>query len=210
MQLTWLGHSSVKLTTNNHVIYIDPAFGPEELYTKASIILITRWHHDHCRMQAFKKIYREGTRVLSTPETCKELYPSEVLHVGETKTIDGVEIHGMPVLNTRPDQRAHVHEKTQELGFLITAENKRVYHMGDSDFETEMMKAKPDVLLISVGGTHTLPPEDAAHIADLLQPEMAIPIHWGSTEGTLDNAELFKELTKTPATILQPGQSVTV
>ncbi len=206
MRLTWLGHSSVKIDTDK-TIYIDPYAGE---YSPADIVLVSRWHFDHCSLEKLKQASNDATFVLGTPEVAREVFPSSVLKVGEHRMFDGIEIVGMPVESNRLDQRGHVHDVGSGLGFAILAENKSVYFMGDSDFVPQFAGLRPDVLLIPVGGTYTHNAKEAARTASLINPKLAVPIHWGVTSGSGDDAELFKELCSVPVRVLQPGESVEV
>lgn len=204
MRLTWLGHSSVKIETGNKLIYIDPYAGDEDWYSPASLILISRFDYDHCSMEKVKKMILDNTKVIGTAEVAANLYPCDTLHVGEQKIIDGIEVIGMPVIDARTG------EKENAIGFLIIAENKRIFYMSDSAYEPEMNKANPDVLLIAVGGIMSLDREEAAKVTEFLKPKITIPIHWGAREGTKDDAIYFKEITKVPVKILERGESIEI
>ena len=206
MKITWLGHSSVRIDAANQVIYIDPYDGDN--YTTASIVLISRADFDHLSMQKLAKIRADHTLVLGPRAVVQNTYPSRLLKVGERIVREGIEVVGMPVLQGHEDTEQH--EKEDALGFLIIAENKRIYFMGDSDYEVEMQKARPDILLIAVGGTFSAGPKEAAAIATKLQAKLAIPIHWGKHAGTQDDADIFAESARVPVKILQPSESVTI
>ncbi len=202
MRLTWLGHSSIKIETGKQTIYIDPYAGPEEWYTTASLILISRFDFDHCNMAKIKKATGDDTHVLGTPEVASQLYPCGVLHVGESRKFDDIEIVGMPVTNP--------HKEGEAIGFVIIAEKKAIYYMADSDYFPQTADMKPDILLIAAGGTYTAAPKEAAKNAEMIAPKLAIPIHWGGIVGTRDDADLFKELAKVPVKILEPGSSIDI
>jgi len=80
--------------------------------------------------------------------------------------------------------------------------------MADSDYLPQTLDMKPDILLIAAGGTYTAAPKEAAKNATMIAPKLAIPIHWGGIVGTRDDADLFRELTKAPVKILEPGSSI--
>jgi L-ascorbate metabolism protein UlaG (beta-lactamase superfamily) len=209
MRLTWLGHSSVKLEAADQVIYIDPYAGSDDWYRPSNIILISRFHFDHCSLEKVRRASSDHTHVLGTPEVASQIYPSSVLNVGESRKFDGVEVVGMPVANPHVDFARHS-ETEGAIGFTVLAENKIVYFMADSDFMPQLASMKPDVLLIAVGGTYTAAPREAAKNASLIEPKLAIPIHWGGVVGTRDDADLFRELTNVPVKILEPGSSVEI
>lgn len=209
MRLTWFGHSSVKLETGSQVIYIDPYAGSDAWYTPGTLILISRFHFDHCSLEKVRRASSDHTHVLGTPEVASQIYPSDVLHVGESRKFDGIEVVGMPVANPHVDFVRHK-ETENALGFTVLAENKIVYFMADSDYMPNLAAMRPDALLIAVGGTYTAAPREAAKIASLIEPKLAIPIHWGGVVGTRDDADLFSELTNVPVKILEPGSSVEI
>ena len=100
------------------------------------------------------------------------------------------------------------HHQGSKLGFVIVAEDKKVYFMGDSDFLPKTQGMNPDVLLIAVGGTFTAHPPEAAKNAFIIGAKLAIPIHWGGVVGTLDDALHFEELSQVPVKILKPGETI--
>jgi len=205
MRLTWFGHSSVRLEAGNQVIYIDPYAGPDSWYTPGSLILVSRFDFDHCSLEKIRRASNDGTVVLGTSEVARAVFPSQVMHPGESRMFDGVEIVGMPCINPHVDRR-NVAERESAVGFVIVAEKKTVYYMADSDFFPQIDAMRPDVLLISVGGTYTAAAKEAAQIAGAVSPKLAIPIHWGSIVGTRDDALLFSELANLPVKILEPGE----
>jgi len=210
MQLTWLGHSSLKLTVGEFFIYIDPYAGPEEWYQTANLILVSEWHFDHCNMTKVNLATGEQTHRLGTPQVAANMFPCGTLRPEEVRNFGKVEVVGMPVKKHGITHRGHEHEEQQKLGFVIMAENKRVQFLSDSEFLEEFMHVKPDVLLIPVGGTYTLDAKEAAEIARLIEPKLAIPIFWGAVCGTRDDAELFAELAEVPVQIIEPGQPIQI
>jgi L-ascorbate metabolism protein UlaG (beta-lactamase superfamily) len=209
MRLTWFGHSSVKLETGSQVIYIDPYAGSNEWYTPGTVILISRFHFDHCSIEKVRKASNDNTHILGPLDVAREIYPCSILSIGESRKFDGVEIVGMPVANPHVDFARH-RETENALGFTVLAENKTVYFMADSDYLPNLAAMRPDALLIAVGGTYTAAPREAAKNASLIEPKLAIPIHWGGVVGTRDDADLFRELTNVPVKILEPGSSVEI
>lgn len=209
MRLTWLGHSSVKLETGSHLIYIDPYAGRDDWYQPATEILVSRFHFDHCSIEKVRKCSVDSTKTFGASDVAKEIFPCTALNVGESVKFEGVEVVAMPVSNPHVDFIRHV-ETENALGFVIVAENKTVYFMADSDLLKQCVGMKPDVLLIAVGGTYTAAAREAAEIAKSIDPKLAIPIHWGSLVGTRDDADLFDELAGVPVKVLNPGSSVEI
>ena len=56
------------------------------------------------------------------------------------------------------------------------------------------MRLSADVIFLPVGGTYTMTAAEAAGLANVIKPKIAVPIHWGSIVGSLADAETFKKL----------------
>lgn len=216
MQITWFGHSSVKIVAEEKIIFIDPYAGPQEAYTLADIVLISHWHPDHCNLDLLKKITKDDTVILSTPETAAEIYGCGVIREGETRMFDKIAITAVPAYKSRlrggETRGGKTHPKGFSLGFLIRAEGKTLYFAGDTDLIPEMGKIKAEILMVPVGGIATADPKEAARIVQLIRPRLAIPIHYGKIYGSRDDAELFKELVEpyVPVKIFEEGETITV
>lgn len=68
-------------------------------------------------------------------------------------------------------------------GFIITLEDGfRIYHMGDTgligSLEHIAKLYHPNLLLIPIGGHYTMGPEEAAYSAQILNPEIIVPMHY--------------------------------
>ncbi len=209
MKLTWFGHSSIKVETGSQVIYIDPYAGPDEWYTPGTLILVSRFHFDHCSIEKVRRASNDSTHIIGTPDVAREIFPCGIMHPGESRLFDGVEVVGMPVVNPHVDVIRHTEDRSA-IGFVIVSESKTVYFMADSDFLPQVENMKPDLLLIAVGGTYTAAPREAAEIANKINPKLAVPIHWGGIVGTRDDADLFRELTAVPVKVLEPGSVVEI
>jgi len=209
MRITYFGHASFLIQTQNKRIYIDPYAGLETNYHNADLILVSQWHFDHCNMAKLRRAMREGTHILGTREVAAQVYPSGFVMPKESRRFDDVEVVAMPVKSKDVNYRGHEDDEERErLGFVIISEGKKLYFMGDSVYMPQLSKMKPDVLLIAVGGTFTQTPEEAAKDADVIEPSYAIPMCWGGPEGTRDNAEVFKDLAKVPVKVLSAGESL--
>jgi len=114
---------------------------------------------------------------------------------------DGVKIEVVPAYNVGKQ----FHPKGNDwVGYIIDAKGKRIYHAGDSDFIPEMKSIKADIILLPIGGTYTMTPEEAAEAANTINPSiLAVPIHFGEIVGTKADAEKFKALCKCDVKILE-------
>ena len=154
MKLKWLGHASWLLKTGGKNIYIDPYTG--EYTEKADIILCTHHHDDHCKPDKIALIKTPKTEIIAPPECGKKL-DTEVLSLkpGEATKIQGVLIEAVEAYNFKRFRSPGIpfHPKGIGVGYLITAEDKTIYHVGDSDFIQEMIFAPiPPVIYIPPSG----------------------------------------------------------
>jgi len=191
MDIKWLGQSSFEIKTDGLVIYIDPYYG--EYNDKADVILVSHFHYDHCSLEIIKKIRKDDTTIIGTPEVASQMDGCRAVRAGEQGIIGKMEVTITQAYNTRNIGKEK-HSKEDTIGFLIQAEGKRIYYSSDTDFIPEMKDIKADIVIVPVGGTNTMDAKEAASAVKLIKPKTAIPIHYGKTAGTMDDALYFKEL----------------
>ena len=69
------------------------------------------------------------------------------------------------------------------MGYLLHIEGKRIYIAGDMDVTKEAKAVKCDVAMIPIGGFYTMDAKQAAELVNTIQPEVAIPVHYGRFVG---------------------------
>ncbi len=167
MELKWLGHSSWKLKTGGVTIYIDPYEG--EYDEPADIILSTHHHDDHCLPEKVDLIKTDSTKIIAPPECGKKLgVEVQSLKPGESTRIGEVGIRAVEAYNFKRFRNPGepYHPKGLGVGYLVFAEGKTIYHVGDSDFIEEMKDLSGiDVMLVPSGGTYTMDCTDAVEAA---------------------------------------------
>jgi L-ascorbate metabolism protein UlaG (beta-lactamase superfamily) len=198
----WLGHSSVKIG-GEKVVYIDPwKLKGEE---KADLILISHSHYDHLSPEDVKKIRKPETVILTTTDSAAKLSGDvRALRPGDVVDVGGIAVEAVPAYNTIRMRSPGVpfHPKGERwIGFIVTLGGKRIYYVGDSDVVPEMKAVKADIVIVPVGGTYTMNAQEAAELVNLIQPETAIPVHWGDIVGSVKDAEQFKTLCRVPVEI---------
>ena len=191
-----LTHSSIKIGKNK-IIYIDP-FNIEKNYNDADIIFITHSHYDHYSEKDIEKVRKENTFFI-VPEDVKD----ELLHKGisnekiisvkpnQTGEILGINFEAIPAYNVNKK----FHPKGNNwVGYIIVIDGVRYYIAGDTDINEDNLKVQCDVCLVPVGGTYTMDYKEAAQFVNQIKPKIAVPIHYGSIVGTLNDAEQFISL----------------
>lgn len=200
-KIHWLGHAGFYIEGKDGIIvYIDP-YKIKNNLPKADIILISHEHFDHCSEQDIKKITKTDT-VIVGPQTIagKLTYPVKVLNPGEKISIKDIEVEAVSAYNLHKN----FHPKSEgNLGFIVTVDNTKIYHAADTDFIPEMKGIKTDIALLPVGGTYTMNAKEAAEAANIINPKIAIPMHFGSIVGSSKDAEEFKKFCKVQVKILE-------
>ena len=191
-----LTHSSIKISKNK-IIYVDP-FNIEKNYNDADIIFITHSHYDHYSEKDIEKVRKENTFFV-VPEDVK----IELLHKGisnnkiesvkpnQTGEILGIKFEAIPSYNV--NKKFHPKENNW-VGYIIEIDGTRYYIAGDTDINEDNLKVKCDVCFVPVGGTYTMDYKEAAQFVNQIKPKIAVPIHYGSIVGTLNDAEQFISL----------------
>jgi L-ascorbate metabolism protein UlaG (beta-lactamase superfamily) len=197
--ITWLGHDSFRIKVPEGVIYIDP--WKLRRAEPADLILITHEHHDHFSANDVKKLLKPETTIVTIGVVARQLKGDvRTVKPGDTLTVKGITIEAVPAYN--PAKQFHP-KAAGHVGFIITAGGRRIYHAGDTDAIPEMASIHADVALLPVGGKFTMTASEAAQAANLIKPQVAVPMHWGDIIGTRADAEAFKKACKVPVEILQ-------
>lgn len=191
-----LTHSSIKISKNK-IIYVDP-FNIANSYNDADIIFITHSHYDHYSEKDIEKVRKENTFFV-VPEDVK----IELLHKGisnnkiesvkpnQTGEILGIKFEAIPAYNV--NKKFHPKENNW-VGYIIEIDGTRYYIAGDTDINEDNLKVKCDVCFVPVGGTYTMDYKEAAQFVNQIKPKIAVPIHYGSIVGTMQDAEQFISL----------------
>lgn len=224
MELSYHGHSIVKIKTGDFTILIDPFISGNPLTDlqvedeKPDVILLTHGHNDHV-----------GDTV-GIAKACDALVvaPNELaVYLG----LQGIRTHGMnigganefPFGTVKFTQAFHSSSYQTEdnefiytgmpAGILFTAEGKTIYHAGDTALFGDMAlygkRHSIDVAFLPIGDNFTMGPEDAAYAVELLNPKLAIPVHYNTFPPIVQNPEEFKALvTGHEVKVLKAGEYI--
>lgn len=206
----WLGHDGFKLAISDKTtIYIDPYQIPQSHHNKndADIIFLSHNHFDHLSMDDLRHVIGKHTTIVAAKECIdqlKNIKAAETKGVvpGDRLTVQAVQIEAVAAYNTNKN----FHPKAdRKVGFIITLNDMRIYHTGDTDDIPEMNATEPDIALVPVSGTYVMTAEEAAKaVNEKIKPKkLAIPMHYGSVVGSKKDAVKFKQLvTACPVQIL--------
>lgn len=214
MEITWLGHSAVKIEASK-TIYIDPfltgnpvaSCGPDDI-TQADLMIVTHDHGDHIG-DAFPICKQTGATLVSIHEIAvmaeAEGIPAEGMNIGGTVESKGVTIHMV--------QAIHSAEKGDPTGVVIEIDGKTIYHAGDTALTYDMKLVgeffHPDLSFIPIGDRYTMGINSATKAVEFCQTKKVIPVHYDTFPIVTADPEEFKNKVGNLAEviILKPGES---
>ncbi|MBA7621988.1 hypothetical protein ES703_29359 [subsurface metagenome] len=203
--IQWLGHSSVKVWTEDCVVYVDPERLTESPHD-ATLVCVTHTHGDHYSPSDIARVSNSETQFIAPPDVVQQYGSGEPIAPGQTIELDCASVTAVPAYNINKPN----HPKSRNwVGFIIELGSKRIYVAGDTDL-TDEMKALTDIdaAILPAGGTYTMNAVEAAEATQYIKPELAIPYHWGRNVGTLSDAETFAKKAACAVKILTVGETI--
>ncbi|MFA5161360.1 MAG: MBL fold metallo-hydrolase [Elusimicrobiales bacterium] len=200
-RLEWLGHSAFRVKTEGGLtVYFDP-FRLKPGADKAGVIFITHEHYDHCSPEDVALITKDSTVIAGNAAVAAKL-GRQILAVkpGEKNTAAGIAFEAVAAYNLKIPNHAGSLGHT---GFIAEIDGERLYHAGDTDKIPEMSACRTDIALLPVGGTYTMDAGEAAQAAALINPKIAVPMHYGWKPGQENYGADFAKLCKCAVRVLE-------
>lgn len=195
MKINYQGHSAVYIETRaGHKILMDPFLSGNPNATldpdtvEVDYIILTHGHDDHVG-DTVSIAKRTGAKIIAPVELAEYLEQ------------EGLEAHGMnlggdfqfPFGKVKYVQAFHSSATMKDgvniylgpaAGVLLTADDKTVYHLGDTALFGDMKLIGElhniDLALVPIGSNFTMGPDDAAVATHMIKPKLAIPIHYNT------------------------------
>jgi L-ascorbate metabolism protein UlaG (beta-lactamase superfamily) len=200
--ITWLGHSTVLIEMDGTRLLTDPVLrsragplvriaGPvAELSAPPDGVLISHLHADHADLPSLRRVAGAVPTIAPAgaarwlerhgcPDV-REMKPGDVTGVGD------LSIRALAALHDGR-RRPLGGPDAGSLGYLVVG-SASIYFAGDTDLFEAMaeLRGNVDLALLPVWGWGSrvgpghLDPQRAAEAAALIEPRVAIPIHWGT------------------------------
>ncbi len=193
-RMIFFGHAAVGIISDQATFLIDPyltgnpkaSVKPEDI--SADFIVVTHAHGDHLG------------DAIGIAKRCKATLVAN-FEIATYAAKQGVEICPMHIGGAvyfpfgRIKLTPALHGSTMEIngqpvtlgiaaGVVISIENKHFYHAGDTGLFGDMRligeDAPLDLAMLSIGDRFTMGVKDAVKAAQLLQPKLAVPMHYST------------------------------
>ncbi len=185
--------NSIRINSGIGIVYVDP-FKMEKDWNDADFILITHDHYDHFSPKDIARVKKEGTvlvvpeKMLSKAQKESGIENIETVKPGTYHEIGDLELETIPSYNVMKP----FHPKMAGwVGYILKIDGKRIFIAGDTDATKEAKEVKCDIALVPIGGTYTMDAKKAAELVNEIRPDVAIPTHYGSIVGSMNDAEIF-------------------
>lgn len=226
--IRWLSHAGFLITSaRGKVLAIDPWIAGNPLcpvkledLPKIDAVLVTHDHFDHSS-NVVDIAKRSKAVVVGMPETLNRfrgeggLPEAQMVYGMGMNTGGSVNIDGITITMT---QAYHSSPTGSPCGYVIRLEDgATLYHAGDTGiFEGMRLIAELyplDVAMLPIGGVFTMDSFQAAKALELLQPKMAIPMHYKTFPILEQSGENFVHLAGEQApqvkvVVLAPGKEL--
>jgi L-ascorbate metabolism protein UlaG (beta-lactamase superfamily) len=202
LRVTWVGHSTVLIELDGVRLLTDPMLRPRVSFLMRvagrtdvaalgalDAVLISHLHYDHLDIGSLGRLGRNVPVVVPTgaARLLRGRGFSRILEldVGGEASVGPLTIRATPA--EHEGSRGPLLANAAAVGYLISG-SARLYFAGDTDLFDDMREVAPDldVALLPVAGWGPrlppghLDPRRAAEALQLLQPRVAVPIHWGT------------------------------
>lgn len=200
-----LGNASIALESGGYRVYLD-VFGDVLSGDEpdGDLFLSSHAHFDHYDPDVINDLGGADAPVVAHESSDVAALQSdgvETVSAWESLTVDGVDIETVPahnVVRTRPSGE-HFHPEGEGVGYVFSFEGVRFYHPGDTEPLEHMVDVDVDVMFVPIGGFAVMGLHDAYWALHLVQPSVAIPVHYGYVDGSRESADGFADLVDTLA-----------
>lgn len=228
VKATFLSHSGFIIEGEDHSIVIDPFLSGNPLAKtkaeaiKCDFVILTHGHGDH--LGDGITIAKNNNATLIAPyelamycqwQGVEKVHP---MHIGGSfgfpfgKVKLTLALHGSAVVDGN-----NIIYTGNPCGVVLTINGKSIYHAGDTGLFYDMKligeMSKLDVAFLPIGGNFTMDIDDAVKAAELLNPALAVPMHYNTFDVIKADPQQFVEKCKSRginARILDIGETLEI
>jgi L-ascorbate metabolism protein UlaG (beta-lactamase superfamily) len=198
----WLGHACVQIELGGVRVLTDPALTTRLGHLRRhhridagaleppDAILISHVHLDHLHVPSLRAFARSVPIIVPSgagPQVRRAGFRDvREVRAGGTVELGALQVETVPAVH--PSTRGPFSRVAADaVGYVLRAAGAAVYFPGDTDLFDEMGTWAPiDVALLPIGGWGRtvgeghLDPVRAVAAAELVQPRLVVPVHWGT------------------------------
>jgi L-ascorbate metabolism protein UlaG (beta-lactamase superfamily) len=212
MEIQYLGHAGFRLVQGRTEIVIDPYFSqdgkrmdevefdPRTL--KPNFILLTHEHFDHCDLPTLEMLTRKNKVNIIGPPPVERKLLTKIVKVRPGNKLDYDEF-------TLRVVEAFHHQSEFPVGYLLDFDGLRVYHAGDTYYDSSLAKINTEVALLPIGGHFTMDAAEALKLTEEMSPRIVVPMHYNTFEEIrADPFDMAKKDER--VVVLKPGEVLEV
>jgi len=186
INITFYGHSSLRIDYANMVIYVDPVwmYVKDKNLPKADLILVTHEHFDHLDMGLVEKLRSPESAVITNGVCAKKIKGARGISNGESISSGKVSVEAVPAYNITQGHDKF-HPKGRDNGYILTLGKVRIYIAGDTEDIPEMANIKNiDIAFMPANQPYTMTPRQLDNAVEMVKPKILYPYHFGGTNVT--------------------------
>ena len=223
MKLTWYGHATWLISTDQHKILLDPFLNDsptapikaEQL--EVDFILVSHGHFDHVAdvAQIANKNKAMVVAIFEVAEWFSKNHGVENtmgMNIGGSVELPFGRVKMTPALHS--SQLPDGSYGGCPAGFVVTIDGRKMYFACDTALFSDMSLIGDqgiDVAVVPIGDLFTMGPEDSVAATKLIRPKQVLPTHyntWPPIQQDPENwAEMIKTKTAAEPVVLNPGDS---
>lgn len=223
MKITYYGHACFLVEGSKHRVIFDPflkdnplaKIKPEDV--KVDAILVSHGHSDHVG-DAVDVNKNNKAVIVATFELASYLESKGAFC--HPMNIGGAHTFPFGTVKLTIAQHSSTTEEgpaENPCGFLLTMDNKVIYHAGDTGLFYDMKLIgelnEIDVALLPIGDNFTMGIPDALKAVEFLKPKIAIPMHYNTFDVIRQDPQKFIDGlrgTTIKGVILKIGESISI